>query len=266
MTGWRMWLCSIIPPMFLLLACLLLALCWLSLCVSVSHVHVLVGRFCQCVGCCHPLAPAAQRCADGGGASSREEGPTDSEEVVGIPESDAEDDSEGVGDLDSDGSDSDIAAEQFGSDLESSDEDTGVAKTDNHLNVDVVGKAPAEVAPSLATPHIPYTFKGEGGLAAPFQGGGSGVGCMLCEGAVRSHFCPLQCQSRLQTCRSSSATGSYVCCMCAVHLIICSTPCPTPYLLRTPSECEVIVSRIHKCHHQSLSQKNRTKLEVAVRL
>lgn len=142
------------------------ALCWLSLCVSVSHmcVSLLEGSVSVLgVVTCHPLAPAAQRCANGGGDSSREEGPSGSEEVVGIPESGAESDSEGVGDLDSDGSDSDIAAEQFGSDLESSDEDRGVAKTDNHLNVDVVGKAPAEVVPSLATPHIPYTFKGEGG-------------------------------------------------------------------------------------------------------
>ena len=40
------------------------------------------------------------------------------------------------------------------------------------------------------------------------------------------------------------------------------TPLPAPYLLRTPSECDIIVSRIHKCHHQSLSHVNRTKLEV----
>ena len=142
---------------------------------SVSRVCVLVRRFCLHGTDCllSPIDPAVQRCEDGGGASSGEEGPTDSDEAVGSPESDdesnSEGDSEGVDDGDSDNdSDSDVAAEQFGSDLESSDEDTGTANGD-HLGADVAEELPAEVAPSLTTPHIPYTFEGEGGLASPCQ-------------------------------------------------------------------------------------------------
>ena len=69
------------------------------------------------------------------------------------------------GDSDSDsnndsGSDNEVATEQFGSDLESSDEDTVVDKNATPLDRDRVDD-PA-VTP-LSTPHIPYTFEGEMG-------------------------------------------------------------------------------------------------------
>ena len=137
-------------------------------CPLIEHSSCVLGAV-----ACHPVPfptdPAVQKCEDGGGASGGEEGLTGDEEVVGSPENDAENESDSdsevvdhgdSGDSDSD-SDSD-AAGQFGSDLESSDEDRVVAKNDSHLNGNLIEEHPAaKVAPSLTTLHIPYTFEGE---------------------------------------------------------------------------------------------------------
>lgn len=146
-------------------------------CVCVrAHACVVVCVSCVCVCMCvHPLPSlidsAVQRCEEGSGASSRKGGPTGSKEVVGSLEKEdsgadkSDNESMDDGDSDSDNdSDTEVAAEQFGSDLESSDEDTVVDKNDTHLDRDRV-KDPA--ATSLTTPHIPYTFEGERGWQVP---------------------------------------------------------------------------------------------------